>query len=54
MKKLRLDVESLAVESFDAHAAETRGGTVLAHAPSYPDPVYTCAYHCTWLGPGCQ
>lgn len=54
MKKLSLDVENLAVESFDTEQAAAGRGTVVAHAPSYPDPVYTCAYHCTWIGPGCQ
>ena len=30
MKKLRLDLDELSVESFDTHAAERRPGTVLA------------------------
>jgi hypothetical protein len=54
MRKLGLDVEALEVESFDTRAAETARGTVVAHAPSYPDPVYTCAYHCTWIGVTCE
>jgi hypothetical protein len=48
MKKLSLDVDTLAVESFDTSKFEETRGTVAAHAPSYPDPVWTCAYHCTW------
>ena len=54
MKKLTLDVENLAVESFDTARDTAERGTVLAHAPSYPDPVETCAYHCTWIGPVCE
>jgi hypothetical protein len=54
MKKLSLDVETLRVESFDATPVEASRGTVVAHAPSYPDPVYTCAYHCTWIGVTCD
>lgn len=48
MKKLRLELESLAVESFEATELEDARGTVAAHAPSFPDPVNTCQYHCTW------
>lgn len=54
MKKLSLDVDALRVESFDANPVEAPRGTVVAHAPSYPDPVYTCAYHCTWIGVTCD
>jgi len=49
MKKLRLNVDALAVESFDTSKAEMTGGTVAAHAMiTFPAPVETCAYHCTW------
>jgi hypothetical protein len=54
MKKLSLDVDALKVESFDTRAVKAERGTVVAHAPSYPDPVYTCAYHCTWIGVTCE
>ena len=32
MKKLRLDLDDLSVESFDSGSSETRPGTVEAHA----------------------
>jgi len=54
MKKLSLNVESLRVESFSANELQAVRGTVAAHAPSFPDPVWTCAYHCTWIGPTCE
>jgi hypothetical protein len=55
MRKLRIDVDALKVESFEIPAqAKPEEGTVFAHAPSYPDPVYTCQYHCTWIGPTCD
>ncbi|HEX8907345.1 MAG TPA: hypothetical protein VF771_21010 [Longimicrobiaceae bacterium] len=41
MKKLRLDVERLSVDSFSTAAARGEGGTVQGHeAPTYP--YYTC------------
>ena len=51
MKKLSLNVDNLRVESFDTSKLVDERGTVAAHAlaPSYPDPVWTCAYHCTWV-----
>ncbi|HEU0301750.1 MAG TPA: hypothetical protein VFR37_20015 [Longimicrobium sp.] len=54
MKKLSLNVEKLEVESFDTSKLAEERGTVAAHAPSFPDPVYTCAYHCTWIGSTCE
>jgi hypothetical protein len=50
MKKLSLNVDALHVETFELRAPEAAGGTVIAHAPTYPDPNHTCAYHCTWPG----
>jgi hypothetical protein len=54
MKKLSLNVEKLEVGSFDTSKLAEERGTVAAHAPSFPDPVYTCAYHCTWIGVTCE
>lgn len=56
MPKLRIDLDALKVDSFATAAPAAAGGTVVAHAlaPSYPDPVYTCAYHCTWIGVTCD
>ena len=55
MRKLRIDIDALKVDSFEIPVqAKPEEGTVFAHAPSYPDPVYTCAYHCTWIGPTCD
>jgi hypothetical protein len=55
MKKLSLNFDALKVETFATSKVDLAEGTVLAHeAPSYPDPVYTCAYHCTWIGTTCQ
>lgn len=55
MKKLSLNLESLSVESFGTAAAVKATGTVVAHALaiSFPNPQYTCAYHCTYQGPTC-
>jgi len=54
MQKLRIDVGELKVDSFEVPVQTNPKGTVIAHAPSYPDPVWTCAYHCTWIGPACE
>ena len=54
MRKLKIDVATLKVDSFEVPAHAEPKGTVFAHAPSYPDPVWTCAYHCTWIGPACE
>lgn len=55
MKKLSLNLEKLAVESFGTVAAAAEGGTVVANeaAITFPAPQYTCAYHCTYQGPTC-
>ena len=55
MPKLKIDVDALKVDSFATSAAEAKAVvTANALAPSYPDPVYTCAYHCTWIGITCE
>jgi hypothetical protein len=62
MRKLRLELDSLAVESFEPQAAETARGTVVAHNPTNPnahtcDPLvgtcfgYTCFRTCICTGP---
>ncbi len=51
MKRLSLNVEALQVESFDTRTVQVERTTAVALRPSYPDPVWTCAYHCTWDGP---
>jgi hypothetical protein len=53
MKKLTLNVDELAVESFQADAeVETRGaGTVHGHAPRDTQQ-FRCTYFCTVAG-GC-
>ena len=48
MKKVSLNVESLTVESFATTRPDDSRGTVMAHAVTFPAPVETCAYHCTW------
>jgi len=55
MPKLKIDLDALKVDSFATAAPARAAGTVLAHhlRPSYPDPVNTCAYHCTYIGPTC-
>lgn len=55
MPKLKIDLDALRVDSF-ATSAPARKDAVAANAmaPSYPDPVYTCAYHCTWIGVTCE
>ena len=43
MKKLRLDIEVLRVQSFTIHGTESRGGTVRGHAPEgYPSQMIGC------------
>lgn len=69
MKKLRLNVEKLTVESFDTSEAEEARGTVAAHNDTREtcqgdtlegptcmgDPGWTCRYHCTWYpGTTCE
>jgi hypothetical protein len=55
MKKLSLNVDALKVETFDTSKIASDEGTVVAHARSFPDPVNTCQYHCTWYpGTTCE
>lgn len=62
MKKLRLEMDALAVESFEPAAACEERGTVAAHNPTNPrahtcDPLvgtcfgYTCFRTCICTGP---
>ncbi len=62
MKKLRLKLDALAVESFEPAPAEEMRGTVAAHAPTNPnahtcDPFvgtcfgFTCFRTCICTGP---
>jgi hypothetical protein len=54
MKMLKLDVETLNVESFPTREVEEERGTVAAHALiTYPAPNYTCRYHCTYYPAQC-
>lgn len=46
MRTLRLDLDSLAVESFGTHAAPVARGTVQAHEPLAVTGVYSCAATC--------
>jgi hypothetical protein len=52
MKKLRLDVEDLVVDSFRTTRELDEVGTVNAHAYTNTRP--TCWYHCTYLGQTCE
>lgn len=65
MKKLRLNVEKLTVESFDTSRAHAMPGTVAAHSDEpvptldastcQGNPEWTCRYHCTWYpGTTCE
>jgi hypothetical protein len=62
MRKLRLEMDSLAVESFEPQPVEAARGTVVAHNPTNPnahtcDPLvgtcfgYTCFRTCICTGP---
>ena len=53
MRKLRLDLDALAVDSFRTTRAEDGRGTVNAHY-AYTNTRPTCWYHCTYLGPSCE
>lgn len=54
MRKLRLDVEELAVDSFRTTPRENgQRGTVNAYY-AYTNTRPTCWYHCTYLGPTCE
>ena len=51
MKKLRLSIDTLAVDSFETHAAAPAGGTVEAHdAGTDPSNCATCE---TCVGDNC-
>ena len=53
MKKLSLEIEALAVQTFEtgAAAADARG-TVKAHVATGSGS--TCVYHCTFAGDTCD
>jgi hypothetical protein len=56
VKKLSLNLEKLSVESFGTAAVAQPKGTVAAHEAAmitFPAPIETCAYHCTYQGPTC-
>ena len=53
MEKLRLDLDELAVDSFETSREAAARGTVNAHA-AYTNTRPTCVYHCTYLGPTCE
>ena len=52
MEKLRLDLDRLAVDSFDAGRAEVAPGA--ANAYGYTNTRPTCVYHCTFQGYTCD
>lgn len=61
MQKLRMDVEALEVETFEAAETVEARGTVRANNDTVHGPTCfrnggeTCAYHCTWWpGTGCE
>ena len=41
MKKLKLDLQKLSVESFETGTLTTKKGTVVANKPKLPDPPYS-------------
>ena len=45
MEKVRLDLESLEVDSFATDATGAETGTVRAHQATH-EPAYTCGYTC--------
>ena len=54
MRKLKLDIDELKVESFAASAGSTETGTVHAHLPTGEDPDFTvmlCGTNDTCIGP---
>ena len=51
MRKIRLEVDALAVQSFATDAAREARGTVVAHNTNAG---YTCVYHCTFRGFTCE
>lgn len=46
MNKLRLKLDELAVESFEAHAADGERGTVFGEDSDSGEPVDTCQRSC--------
>jgi hypothetical protein len=53
MRKLRLELETLAVESFRTTRETEARGTVDAYN-AYTNSLPTCWYHCTYLGQTCE
>lgn len=53
MRKLRLNVEELGVDSYPTTGEAGERGTVNANA-AYTNSLPTCWYHCTYLGPTCE
>ena len=54
MKKLKLDVETLAVSSFSTDTAARVSGTVQAYdAPTYPAPSCGCTTGASYLAAFC-
>jgi hypothetical protein len=54
MKKVKLDLDTLAVDSFSTATAEGRGGTVQAHeAPTYPYKTCSCTTGASYLEAFC-
>jgi hypothetical protein len=51
MKKIRLEVDALAVQSFATAPPREARGTVVAHNTRAE---YTCVYHCTFRGFTCE
>ena len=51
MKKIRLEVDALAVQSFATEVDRAGRGTVVAHNTQGQ---YTCVYHCTFDGVTCD
>lgn len=54
MKKMKLDVETLRVESMEAAPAAAGAGTVRAHAPTDPTYEMTCTGDCNTLQYGVE
>jgi hypothetical protein len=53
MRKLKLDVDTLSVQSFPTGATPTKGGTVKAHAPEtfiFCTQQFSCATYCGATG----
>jgi hypothetical protein len=51
MKKLKLDLDRLAVATFETAREQPTVGTVAANEYTNTNP--TCVYHCTWIGATC-